>query len=127
MNKKIPTHVIESNQSTMLKIFLLFTLLMFFAFKVCESFMKTKHAFLLAVVITIMIAAGMGMYKVHETFINHDSNFVNLSIVGGVRIRPEDRGRGFIWSDSSNFKNGSELMFYDGYKLNGRTHGSFFD
>ncbi len=111
----------------MLKIFLLFTLLMFVTFKVCESCMKTKHAFLIAVVITIMIAAGFGMYKVRETFVNHNTMFENLAIVGGVRIRPEDKNRGEIWSNSSNFKNGSELMFYDGYKLNGRTHGSFFD
>jgi hypothetical protein len=128
MNKKIPTHVLESIQSAMLKIFLLFTLLMFFAFKVFESVMKTKQqAFLIAVVISVISAAGFGMYKVRETFVNHNTMFENLSIMGAVRIRPEDKNRGFIYSNNSNFKNGSELTFYDGYKLNGRTYGSVFD
>jgi hypothetical protein len=89
--------------------------------------MKTKLAFLTAVIITVMIAAGFGMYKVRETFVNHDTKFDNLFIVGGVRIRPEDRVRYDIYNNGSTFKNGSELVFYDGYKLNGRTHGSVFD
>lgn len=110
----------------MLKILVLFTLLLFFAFQVCKSCMKPKHAFLTAVVITILIAAGFGMYKVRETFINHKTNFENLTIVGGVRIRPEDRFNGNINSFNSNFRNGSELMFYDGYRLNGRASGSIF-
>ena len=111
----------------MLKIFLLFTLMLFFAFKVCESCMKPKQAFLTAVIITILIAAGFGMYKVRETFVNHDTRFENLAIVGGVRIRPEDRTKWDVASNGSFFKNGSELMFYDGYKLNGRTYGSVFN
>ncbi len=111
----------------MLKILVLFTLLLFFAFQVCKSYMKPKHAFLTAVVITILIAAGFGMYKVRETFVNHDTKFENLAIVGGLRIRPEDRDKGSIFSRDSRFKDGSELMFYDGYKLNGRTFGSVFD
>lgn len=111
----------------MLKIFLLFTLLLFFAFKVCESCMKPNHAFLTAVVIAILIAAGFGMYKLRETFINHNTTFNNLSIVGGVRIRPEDRVKYDVYSNGSYFKNGSELMFYDGYKLNGNTQGYIFN
>ena len=113
----------------MLKIFLLFTLMLFFAFKVCESCMKTKHAFLTAVIITILIAAGFGMYKVRETFVNHDTKFENLSIVGGVRVRPEDRNNSWnnVWVNGTYFKNGSELMFYDGYRLNGRMHGTVFN
>jgi hypothetical protein len=105
----------------------LFTLALFFAFQICKSFMKPKDAFLTAIVITILIAAGFGMYKVRETFLNHDTKFDNLAIVGGVRVRPEDRNNGYIYSYNSSFKNGSELMFYDGYRLNGRTHGSVFD
>ena len=93
--------------------------------------MKTKHAFLTAVIITILIAAGFGMYKVRETFVTHDTKFENLAIVGGLRVRPEDRSNRYnnnnIWVNGTYFKNGSELMFYDGYRLNGRMHGSMFD
>jgi hypothetical protein len=111
----------------MMKILVLFTLLLFFAFQICKSCMKPSSAFLTAVVITIFTAASLGMYKVRETFLSHDTKFENLGIVGGVRIRPEDRNYGYINSFSSNFKNGSELMFYNGYMLNGRTYGSVFD
>ena len=86
--------------------------------------MKPKYAFLIAVVITILIAAGFGMYKVRETFLNYDNKFDNLAIVGGLRLRPEDRNSGTIHSRDSRFKEGSEIMFYDGYTLNGRTYGS---
>jgi hypothetical protein len=111
----------------MLKILVLFTLLLFFAFQICKSYMKPSSAFLTAVVITSLTAASLGMYKVRETFLNHDTRFENLGIVGGVRLRPEDRNNGPIISRDSRFKDGSELMFYNGYLLNGRTYGSVFD
>lgn len=105
---------------------LLFTLLLFFAFKVCASFMTNSAAFLTAAVITIMIAAGFGFYKVRELFVNHDTRFENLFIQGGVRVRPETNSWTGLYSNGAYFLRGSELMFYDGYKLNGRAYGKVF-
>jgi hypothetical protein len=88
------------------------------------------RTFLILIIVCLAIAAGYGAFKVKERFINHDTEFKNLSIQGAVRVRPETSTNNYNVYNSavgSAYQYGSELRFYDNYQLNGRAFGKVFN